>query len=86
MEEQKGGGKAVASLVLGIVGVYVSVIPLIGFPVTIVGLILGIGGMKSSNRGMAIAGVVLNIIFLVVTIISSAILVAHVGATGQLGF
>jgi hypothetical protein len=83
MEEQKGGGKAVASLVLGIIGVFAWLIPLIGFPVTIVGLILGIGGMKSSSRGMAIAGVVLCIIFLVVTIINSAI-GAYMGVTGQL--
>lgn len=85
MEEEQGEGKAIASLVLGIVGVFAWLIPLIGFPVAIVGLILGIGVMKSSYRGMAIAGIVLNIIFLVLTIINSASGI-YMGATGQLGF
>ena len=76
-------GKAVASLVLGVVGLFAWIIPLFGFPVTIVGLVLGIKGMKSSSRQMAIAGVVLNIIFLVVTVCNSAI-GAYKGATGQL--
>lgn len=83
--ENNGGGKAIAALVLGIVGLFAWLIPLIGFPVTIVGLILGVLGMKSENRGMAIAGVVLNIIFLVVTIVNSAI-GAYMGSTGQMGF
>ena len=83
--ENKGGGKAIASLVLGIVGLFAWLIPLIGFPVTIVGLIMGVLSMKSENRGMAIAGLVLNIIFLVVTIVNSAI-GAYMGSTGQMGF
>ena len=83
MQEQSGGGKATASFVLGIAGMFAWFIPLFGFPVTIVGLVLGITGMKSANRGMAIGGLVLNIIFLVATIINSAI-GAYAGATGQL--
>ncbi|MCD8500451.1 MAG: DUF4190 domain-containing protein [Bacillaceae bacterium] len=66
-------GKATASLVLGLVGIIAWFIPLFGYPVTITGLVLGVKGLKSKNRGMAIAGVTLSIIFLVITIINSII-------------
>ena len=83
-EVEKGGFEvAIASLVLGIIGAFAWLIPVVGFPVTIVGLILGIKGINSPNRGISIAGLVLNIIFLVATIINSAI-GAYLGATGQL--
>jgi hypothetical protein len=82
MEETKHNGKAIASMVLGIIGLIAWFIPLFGAPITIVGLILGIKGLKSSNRGMAIAGVVMCIIGLVATIINAAI-GAYMGATGQ---
>lgn len=37
-----GGGKAIASLILGIVGLFGWCIPLIGLPVTIIGLVMGL--------------------------------------------
>lgn len=81
-QQQTGGGNAIASLVLGIIGMIAWYIPLFGAPITIVGLVLGIKGMKSNSRGMAIAGVVLCIIGLVFTIINGAI-GAYIGATAQ---
>ena len=71
----------VAALVLGIIGLLAWFIPLFGFPVTIVGLILGIMGQKRERKGMAIAGMVMSIIGLVATIVNSAI-GAYQGATG----
>ena len=53
------------------------------FPVTIVGLILGICGIKKGGKGMAIAGIVCCAITLILTIINS-VLGAYLGATGQL--
>ena len=50
---------AIASLVLGICGLFGWCIPCAGLPMGIVGLILGIKGLQSENRGMAIAGIVL---------------------------
>ena len=77
-------GKSITSLVLGIVGLLAWLIPLFGAPITIVGVVLGIKGMaKPEGKGMAIAGVVLCIIGLVLTIINASI-GAHLGATGQL--
>ena len=74
-------GHATASLVLGIIGLIAWFIPLLGFPVTIVGLIFGVLGQKSSKKAIAVAGLVLSIVGLVVTIINSAI-GAYQGATG----
>lgn len=82
MEEQSGGGKAIASLILGVFGMVAWFIPLFGVPVTVVGLVMGINGMKSRQRGMAIAGLVLSIIGLVLSLINAAI-GAYLGVTGQ---
>ena len=79
-------GKSIASLVLGILSLVFWLIPLFGFPVSIVGLIMGILALrKHETRGMAIAGVVMCGIGLVLTVINSAI-GAYMGVTGQLGF
>jgi RNA polymerase subunit RPABC4/transcription elongation factor Spt4 len=74
-------GFAIASLVLGLCGMIAWLLPLTGFPVTILGLIMGVLGYKSSKRGMAIAGLILSMVGLVATIINSAI-GAYQGATG----
>jgi hypothetical protein len=79
---QSGGGTAIASLVLGIIGMLAWCLPIVGLPVTITGLVLGIKGLKSPNRGMAIAGVVLSIIGLVASVVNGAI-GAYMGATGR---
>jgi len=73
-------GPAIASLVLGINSFWAWIIPLAGFPVAILGLLMGIVGQKSSLKKMAMAGLILSIIGLVATIINSAI-GAYQGAT-----
>ena len=74
-----GKGKAVAGMVLGIIGVVCGVLSgylsLIGLPVAIVGLVLSvIGGkqLKASGQpsGIATAGLVLGIIAVVFTAIA----------------
>ena len=64
-------GKATASLVLGVISIVTWIIPLFGLPTTIAGLVLGIKGLGPQRRGTAIAGIVLSIIFLVVTILNA---------------
>jgi len=75
-------GKATTGLVLGIIGLITWFIPLIGAPITIIGLIFGIKGLKSLKRGVAIAGIVLSSIGLFATIVNASI-GAYQGATGQ---
>jgi ribosomal protein L40E len=65
--------KAITSMILGIIGVFAWFLPFLGFPVTIAGLVFGIFGLKSQKPGMAIAGLVLCCIFLIATIINSAL-------------
>lgn len=83
MSTQAGGGKAVISLVLGIVGMLAWLLPIIGLPVAITGLVLGVRSMNSVNKGMATAGLTLSIIGVVLSIINASI-GAYMGATGQM--
>jgi hypothetical protein len=82
---KKGAGMAIASLVLGIIGIIAWIIPIIGLPIGIVALVLGILGIKRSSKGMSIAGIVLAVICLVLTIINSAI-GAYQGYHGEAWF
>ena len=78
-------GLSISSLVLGICGLIMWLLPILGLPVTIVGLILGIIAIRKGERGMAIAGVVLSSIGLLATLVNGAI-GAYMGATGQLSY
>jgi Domain of unknown function (DUF4190) len=81
-EPRDQSGKAVTSLVLGVVGLFAWCLPILGLPVTIVDLVMGIKGQKSRNQGMATAGIVLNILGLLLSVVNAAI-GAYLGATGQ---
>jgi hypothetical protein len=80
-----GGGKAIWSLCLGLLGLLAWLLPIIGLPVTITGLVLGIKSMNGPRKGMATAGIVLCIIGLVLST-GNAALGAYLGATGQLHY
>lgn len=64
-------GLSIASLVLGIAGFVACCLPLVGYPVTITGLVLGIVAKTKGAGGMAIAGIVLSIITFVLTLVNS---------------
>ena len=51
---------AIASLVLGIVSLIAWLLPIVGLPVSIVGLVLGCKTVKSDKKVMAIVGIVLS--------------------------
>ena len=69
----KNASRATSSLVLGIIGMIAWLLPIAGLPITIVGLVHGIHGQKSSQKGKATAGLVLSIIGLVLTVINAAL-------------
>ncbi|QYR11107.1 hypothetical protein [Prevotella sp. Rep29] len=73
MNDRKISGASTASLIFGLIGVVAWILPLIGYPVTIGGLVLGIVGHKSDSSSRAMVGIVLSIIFLIATIISSVL-------------
>ena len=63
-----GSGYAIASLVIGILGLCLGYIPFCGALFVIIGIILGVVGLKSSQRTLAIVGIVLNVIVLCIGI------------------
>ncbi len=67
-----GNTAALVGFILGLCSIIAWFIPLFGYPVTIVGIIFSVLGLKSNIRkGMATVGLVLSIIFLVITLINS---------------
>ncbi len=57
------------SFILGIISSLAWIIPIIGLPITIVGTVFGaIGISNKRHRGIAIAGFVINVVFLLITI------------------
>lgn len=68
----KQNNKAIAGLVLGITSLLAWLLPLLGYPVSIVGIIMGALGKKSEKENIAIVGLVLSIIGLVLTLGNSA--------------
>ena len=69
--ERKREKYATVSLILGLIGIVAWILPLAGFPVCGFGIGFGVQGMRSNKRGSALAGLVLSIIFLIVTAINS---------------
>lgn len=70
-QEQKG--KSIASLVLGLCSFIAWFIPLFGYPVSIVGIVMGAQGRKRGGKGMAIAGIICSVIGLILTLINSVL-------------
>ncbi|MDE6103503.1 MAG: hypothetical protein K2F60_03145 [Oscillospiraceae bacterium] len=68
----KQNNKAIAALVIGILGLIAWILPILGYPVTIVGIIMGSMGAKSEKRNISIAGIVLSVIGLLCTLGNSA--------------
>ncbi len=69
LPEKNSSAGATTSLVLGIISSLAWIIPIIGLPITVVGIVLGAINMKSKkHKGIAIAGFVVNIVFLAATI------------------
>jgi len=71
---------AIASMILGIFNLLTWLVPICGFPMSVTGLVLGFVGKNSSRRGMAIAGIVMCLIGLVLTLINATI-GAYIGYT-----
>ena len=69
--EKNNNSLAVVALVLGIVSIITWLFPIAGYITTIIAIVLGVKGRKSEKRGMATAGMVLGIIFLVITLLNS---------------
>lgn len=69
----KASSHAMIGFILGVCSIIAWFLPIIGYPVTILGIVFSSKGMNSSNKGKAIAGLVLSVIFLIFTIINSIV-------------
>ena len=62
-------GFSIAALVLGIIALVLCCIWYVSIPCGIIALILGIMGLKSSKRGMSIAGIITGVIGMILSIV-----------------
>ena len=69
--ENNNNNRAVASLDLGLVSIVTWLFPIAGYITTILAIVFATKGRHSEKKGMATAGLVLGIIFLVVTLLNS---------------
>ena len=79
----ENSNRAVASLILGLVSIVTWLFPIAGYITTILAIVFATKGRHSEKKGMATAGLVLGIIFLVVTLLNS-ILGAVLGVLSNL--
>lgn len=66
------GWAGVTALVLGLINLFAWCLPICGAPLSIAGIIIGFIGLKTPNRGVSIAGIVLNVIGLILSVIATA--------------
>lgn len=72
---------ATTGMILGIIAVIAWLLPLVGYPVTICGIVFSTKGLRSvTKKGNAIAGLILSVAFLIATLVNS-----FLGALMQLG-
>lgn len=74
---QAQNGRAVASLVLGILSIPSCLCPLVGIPMGIIAIVLGVGVNPGPNRGMAIGGIVCGAVGLLVNAPTSISWIFH---------
>jgi hypothetical protein len=76
------GGLAIASLVLGIISLCAWLLPICGIPFSGVAIVLGALSMGSSRRAMAIAGLIMGVLALLLSL-GNAAFGAYLGLTGN---
>ena len=65
--EKNSNGIGVAGFILALIGLFFGWIPVIGWIIWILGLILSFIGVFKSPRGMAIAGLIISLIGFIIT-------------------
>ena len=74
------GSKAVAGLVLGVIGLTLSLTgfafccPFAGVPFGVLGIVFGMLGRRSENRGLAVAGITTGTIAVVISLVASTVI------------
>lgn len=60
---------AMASIILSVIGLFAWLIPIIGLPVSTIGLLLGLRAINGTKKGTAWAGIVMSILGLILSIL-----------------
>ncbi len=68
---EKLNQKANGTLILGIISLIAWVIPLFGYPVSIVGIVMGVKALKSEKSTFAKVGLILSCIGLLACLVNS---------------
>jgi Mn2+/Fe2+ NRAMP family transporter len=76
-EERRNKFMALASTLFGIFSLCAGLIPACGGAASIVGILLGVFGMKSENRKIAILGIVLSGLGLIISIVYAIMLLTN---------
>lgn len=63
--------EAILSIVFGLIGIVLWLIPIIGIIVCFIGLLLGVKGLQ--NKSIAISGIVINSIMIILTLLRSGL-------------
>ncbi len=69
----KGAKRAKVGFILGLVSILAWLLPIIGLPVTVCGIVFSSMGLSSTARGKARVGLILSIIFLILTILNGIV-------------
>ncbi|MDE0471558.1 MAG: hypothetical protein OXH57_06425 [Ekhidna sp.] len=68
-KESKSNGLGIAGFVLAIIALFVGWVPILGWTVWALGLILSFVGVFKSPRGMAIAGLIISLIGIILLLV-----------------
>lgn len=79
-------GMAIASLVLGILSLLLCCVPYISIICGIIGLVLGCMSMKSSGKGMAIAGLICSAFGIIISIIIGIVALVAIAEYGEYNY
>lgn len=71
VSQTNSNGMSIASLILGIIGLVAWILPLLGYPINIIGIILGIISNKKEKNKFSKTGIILSAIGLGITAINS---------------
>ena len=77
--EQKTNGVGTAGFVLAIIGIFLSWIPIVGWILWGLGLLLSFIGLFFKPRGLAVAGFIISIIDLIILLVVVGAIVSAIG-------
>ncbi|MDR1225395.1 MAG: hypothetical protein LBK47_00665 [Prevotellaceae bacterium] len=84
LPQKQSNGIGTAGFVLALVAVFLGWVPVLGWILWIVGLILSFAGLFKSPKGLAIAGLVISLIDLILLISVFGAILGGLGALGAM--